>query len=291
MLNIREALYWEKRTDARVLCTLCPHRCLLSPEESGLCGARKNQEGTLIPLTYGEVSSLALDPIEKKPLRRFHPGSVILSVGSVGCNMNCPYCQNHEIARGIPGQVRTRYMSPESLVEKALSLTGQGNIGLAYTYNEPLIWYEMILDTGRLIREAGMKNVLVTNGFISPEPLEQLLPLVDALNIDLKSFRPEVYRDRLGGGLETVKETIRMAARQCHVEVTTLVVPGMNDDPEEIRQLAAFLGEISPDIPLHLTRFFPRHRMSDGSPTPAGTLNLLVRLAGQYLNHVYPGNI
>lgn len=291
MLNIREALYWEKRTDARVLCTLCPHRCLLSPEESGLCGARKNQEGTLIPLTYGEVSSLALDPIEKKPLRRFHPGSVILSVGSVGCNMNCPYCQNHEIARGIPGQVRTRYMSPESLVEKALSLTGQGNIGLAYTYNEPLIWYEMILDTGRLIREAGMKNVLVTNGFISLEPLEQLLPLVDALNIDLKSFRPEVYRDRLGGGLETVKETIRMAARQCHVEVTTLVVPGMNDDPEEIRQLAAFLGEISPDIPLHLTRFFPRHRMSDGSPTPAGTLNLLVRLAGQYLNHVYPGNI
>lgn len=291
MLNIREALYWEKRADAQVLCTLCPHRCLLSPEESGLCGARKNQEGTLIPLTYGEVSSLALDPIEKKPLRRFHPGSVILSVGSVGCNMNCPYCQNHEIARGIPGQVRTRYMSPESLVEKALSLTGQGNIGLAYTYNEPLIWYEMILDTGRLIREAGMKNVLVTNGFISPEPLEQLLPLVDALNIDLKSFRPEVYRDRLGGGLETVKETIRMAARQCHVEVTTLVVPGMNDDPEEIRQLAAFLGEISPDIPLHLTRFFPRHRMSDGSPTPAGTLNLLVRLAGQYLNHVYPGNI
>lgn len=291
MLNIREALYWEKRADAQVLCTLCPHRCLLSPEESGLCGARKNREGTLIPLTYGEVSSLALDPIEKKPLRRFHPGSVILSVGSVGCNMDCPYCQNHEIARGIPGLVRTRYMSPESLVEKALSLTGQGNIGLAYTYNEPLIWYEMVLDTGRLIREAGMKNVLVTNGFISPEPLEQLLPLVDALNIDLKSFRPEVYRDRLGGGLKTVKETIRMAARQCHVEVTTLVVPGMNDDPEEIRQLAAFLGEISPDIPLHLTRFFPRHRMSDGSPTPAGTLNLLVRLAGQYLNHVYPGNI
>ena len=208
----------------KVSCDLCFHRCALAEGQTGLCRARANRGGEIVPLNYGRLTALALDPIEKKPLRRFHPGSLILSAGSFGCNLRCPFCQNAEIAAAGPESF-TRDCSPEQLVQTALELRSRGNIGVAYTYNEPLVGYEYVRDCARLVHQAGMVNVLVTNGTIQPGPWEALLPLLDAVNIDLKGFT-QVWYSTLGGDLETVRRSISMAARACHVEVTTLVVPG-----------------------------------------------------------------
>ena len=272
-----------------MICELCFHRCDIPEGRDGLCRARGCRGGRIVPLNYGSLTSLALDPIEKKPLRRFRPGSLILSVGSFGCNLRCPFCQNHEISMAGEHGIRTAEVSPEQLAAQAAELVPRGNIGVAYTYNEPLVGYEYVRDCAALVRRRGMVNVLVTNGTISEAPWQALLPLIDAANIDLKGFTPEYYR-RLGGSLETAKRSIAQAAERCHVEITTLLIPGKNDSAAEIRDLARWLAGIDPGIPLHLSRFFPRYRMTDRSPTPVERVYALAEEAGAYLAHVYTGN-
>lgn len=242
----------------------------------------------MVSLSYGRLTALSLDPIEKKPLRRFNPGSVILSAGSFGCNMRCPFCQNSDISMA-GAAFETISMSPAALVERAASLKLRGNIGIAYTYNEPLVGYEYVRDCARLAREAGLCNVLVTNGMICDEPLRALLPFIDAMNIDLKCFSAEGYR-RLGGDFATVQNTIRTSATACHVEVTTLVVPGLSDSHTDMAAEAAWLSEIDPAIPLHISRFFPRYHMASASPTPLSTLYALRDIAAEQLTYVYTGN-
>ena len=273
----------------KALCELCFHHCALDDGQTGLCRARACQDGKIVSLNYGKLTSLALDPIEKKPLRRFHPGSLILSVGSFGCNLRCPFCQNHEISMAGDSGIPTVEVSPEQLATKAAELVPHGNIGVAYTYNEPLIGYEYVQDCASLVHDQGMVNVLVTNGTVEEEPWRALLPLIDASNIDLKGFTPAWYR-QLGGNLETVKRSIALAAERCHVEVTTLLIPGENDSEEEIRELARWLASISSEIPLHLSRFFPRYRMLDRPPTPVEQVSCLAETARRYLSYVYTGN-
>lgn len=271
-----------------VTCDLCFHHCTLAQGQTGACRARANREGTIVPLNYGRLTALALDPIEKKPLRRFYPGSRILSVGSFGCNLRCPFCQNAEIAAAGAGSC-TWDCTPDQLVREALRLRDRGNIGVAYTYNEPLVGYEYVRDCARLVRQAGMVNVLVTNGTIEERPWRELLPWLDGVNIDLKGFTPDWYR-RLGGDLETVRRSIALAAEHCHLEVTTLIVPGENDSEAEMRALSAWLVSVRPDIPLHVSRFFPRHRMQDRPPTPVATVRRLAEVAREQLQYVYTGN-
>ena len=276
-------------------CEVCFRQCRLEEGQTGFCGARENRGGMIIPKSYGQLTAIALDPIEKKPLARFFPGSMILSVGSYGCSMACPFCQNHEIAR--PADVPpTQYVIPEELAKAAVRLKRQGNIGVAYTYNEMTTAYEYIRDTAKLVRAQGMKNVLVTNGNVRAEVLKTFLPYIDAMNVDLKCFSEKAYREVLSGDLPTVKEFIRLAAEaeHCHVELTTLIVPGMNDAEEEMREacrwIASLAGGAGRKIPLHVTRFFPRFRMSGGRPTPVRTVYRLADVARETLEYVYTGN-
>lgn len=274
---------------SEAICQLCPHRCRVEEGHTGLCGARANRGGKIICKNYGKITSLALDPIEKKPLRRFHPGSRILSAGSYGCNLRCPFCQNHAISMADGAKVRSAFLSPEELVQKAQELVPKGNIGLAFTYNEPLISYEYVRDCAEFCRKADLRTVAVTNGYICEEPLRRLLPLLDAVNIDLKGFTAEYYR-KLGGTLEDVKRSISICAEACHVEVTTLIVPGENDGAEEMRRLSGWLASVSPEIPLHVTRFFPYYHMAEQPPTPVETVYSLASIARNSLRYVYEGN-
>ena len=271
------------------ICTLCMHRCALSEGQYGRCRARKNEKGRIICANYGKLTALMLDPIEKKPLRYFFPGSRILSVGSFGCNLACPFCQNHEISMASPASAEYREISPEALTSLALRCRDQGSIGLAFTYNEPLVGYEFVRDTARLAHSQGLKNVLVTNGSAHLSILEELLPYIDAMNIDLKGFSSAYYR-RLGGDLETVLAFIQRAAKDCHVELTTLIVPGENDSEEEMEREAQWIASIDPKIPLHVTRFFPRYRMQDREATDVGRILRLKVIAGRQLAYVCTGN-
>ncbi len=274
----------------KAICPICPKQCALEEGQLGFCRARINRGGVVECENYGRVTSLALDPIEKKPLKHFHPGSRILSVGSYGCNMDCAYCQNCEIARADSDSVQWEELAPESLVAFAKQTQPQGNIGLAFTYNEPLIGYEFVLDTARLAKQEELQVVLVTNGMIQPEPWDRLLPYVDAANIDLKSFTQQGYR-ALGGDFDTVKQTIASAVGRIHLELTTLIVPGFNDTVQEMRDEATWIASLSPEIALHLSRFFPRHRMQDRAPTPPETLLELAAIARERLEFVYTGNL
>ncbi len=268
-------------------CTICAHHCELREGKTGYCGARELRNGENFSLNYGEITGLALDPVEKKPLARFFPGRRILSLGSWGCNMRCPWCQNDHISRGPVRSVRIR---PEEIISRALELLPRGNIGIAYTYNEPLIMPEFIRDTAFSAREAGLKNVLVSNGMASPKVLASLLPAIDALNIDLKSIREDAYA-RIGGDLKTVLENIRLSSKTAHVEVTTLIVPGFNDREDEMRELSETLADINPEIPLHVTRFFPAGEMLTTPPTPVRTVYRMAEIAHETLKYVYTGNI
>jgi len=292
-------MFWSAAENGSVRCGLCPHRCLIANDSAGLCGVRENRGGELIASGYGVVSSVALDPIEKKPLYMFHPGKHILSIGGFGCNLQCPFCQNSEISieyavnpeftgNGRWSAAKGRLLTPENIEELAVRTVPEGNIGIAYTYNEPLIGFEFLLDCAKLVRNAGLNNVLVTNGCINNEPLEALLPLVDAMNIDLKGFSDAFYK-KVRGDLETVKETIRLAHSRCHVEVTTLVIPGENED--DVESLSEWLASVDPDIPLHLSRFFPRFRYSDRAPTPRETILRLRKIAQNRLTNVFAGNM
>lgn len=275
----------------RTVCQVCMHHCALEEGQKGICGVRVNQGGTIRCDNYGRVTALALDPMEKKPLNLFYPGSMILSVGSYGCNLRCPFCQNHEISMAESGQGNREsvWMSPEMLADKALACKGLGNVGVAFTYNEPLVGWEYMRDTAKLVKEAGMVNVLVTNGTAFPEILNQLIPYIDAMNIDLKGFTQEYYK-KLGGDLEIVKTFIVQAAASCHVELTTLVVPGENDSPEEMEKEARWIASVGKEIPLHVTRFFPRYHMRDREATEIGQVYQLAEVARRYLDHVFVGN-
>ena len=270
-------------------CQVCMHHCSLGPGQTGFCLARKNENGAVICGNYGRVTSMALDPIEKKPLKMFRPGSRILSVGSYGCNLRCPFCQNYEISMADEAAAGALYISPKELAQKALEYKAAGNIGVAFTYNEPLVGWESVRDTAKLVREAGMVIVLVTNGSATLEVLEELLPFTDAMNIDLKGFRADYYR-KLGGDLETVKAFIRHAAASCHVEITTLIVPEENDSLEEMEEEAQWIASLDGEIPLHVTRFFPRYHMENRGPTDIGRVYLLAETARKYLKNVFVGN-
>jgi pyruvate formate lyase activating enzyme len=285
------ALYFDKIKNSKVRCHLCPHNCVIKPDGVGACRVRKNIDGELYSLNYGKVTSIALDPIEKKPLFRFHPGSMILSAGSFGCNLKCSFCQNWSIAHGSEASNYTVDVKPGELVNKAMETRNRGNIGIAYTYNEPSIWFEYVYDTARLAKKEGLVNVLVTNGFISIEPLMDLLPFIDAVNIDVKAFTPSFYSKICGAVFENVKETVEICAKKCHVEITTLVIPDLNDSLEEIEELSRWLSSISPEIPLHLPRFFPNYRMTDKLPTPVETLKKARDKALGWLRFVYMGNV
>ena len=267
-------------------CNICPHQCVLEKNQTGFCRARKNVRGEIVSDNYGKVTSIALDPIEKKPLRRFFPGTRILSIGSFGCNLRCPYCQNHEISMSNALSTHSDYLAPEKMLSLTLSCISQGNIGLAFTYNEPLIGYEYVRDTARLIRDNNLQTVVVTNAYVLPDVFESLLPYISAFNIDLKSFSEDFYRD-ISGDLKTVKDNIRLACKKNHVELTTLIIPGKNDDPENIAALARWVSSINPEIALHLTRFYPRYKMSHMNPTKLHTIHELKAEAEKYLKHVY----
>ena len=282
------------------VCETCFRRCELKEGQTGFCGGRSCREGSVAARNYGCVTALALDPIEKKPLNRFHPGSLVLSVGSYGCNLRCPFCQNADISwskEALALADRTEYVSPEELAYLAASYRGRGNLGVAFTYNEPLIGWEYVRDTAKLVKQAGMRNVLVTNGTASLAVLEELAPYIDAMNIDLKGFS-EVYYRTLGGSFAMVRDFISRAVQVCHVELTTLIVPGENDDEEAMRALTRWVSglkdadgrTVGTEIPLHISRFFPRFKMTDRGPTPVKTIYRLAEIAGERLRYVYPGN-
>lgn len=281
---IHAAAYWEK-TDADVICRLCPHECRLSDSKPGICGCRFNQNGELVTDNYGELVSLAVDPIEKKPLYHFYPGSGILSTGCNCCNLGCLHCQNWTISQE---KSPTVFKTPLELVELALR---HKSLGVAFTYTEPMVWFEYIMDTAPLLRERGLKVVLVTNGFINPQPLAELLPVTDAMNIDLKSIRPDFYTRICKGMLEPVMETIRcVAASDVHMEITNLLIPGRNDSDTDIEQLVEFVASLSTMIPLHLSAYHPDYKM-DEEPTSAETVLRARDLARKRLSYVYAGNI
>ena len=274
-------------------CNVCFHHCQIPEGGRGFCGARTCVDGRIQAENYGKITSLALDPIEKKPLARFRLGSRILSVGSYGCNLRCPFCQNHEIswsAQAMALANRAETMTPEELVDLAMQLRPRRNIGLAFTYNEPLIGWEFVRDTAKLAKEQGLVNVMVTNGTAELPVLEELLPYIDAMNIDLKGFTEHYYTDVLGGSLEMVKAFITRAAEACHVELTTLIVPGENDSEEEMRKLSAWAAGLNKEIPLHISRFFPRFHMMDRPPTNVAQIYHLAEIARENLAFVYTGN-
>ena len=279
-------------------CEVCFRHCELKEGQTGFCGARICAGGKVTASNYGRVTSLALDPIEKKPLNRFMPGSRILSVGSYGCNLRCPFCQNHDISwskEAMRYADRAERITPEQLVQTAAYYRRKGNIGLAFTYNEPLVGYEFVRDTAKLVREAGMVNVLVSNGTASTAVLEEILPYMDAMNIDLKGFTDRYYRDVLGGDRDMVMRFIERAAQSCHVELTTLIIPGENDSEEEMRQMCGWISDLKgvvpgEEIPLHISRFFPRFHMTDRGPTSVALIYRLADVAREQLRYVYTGN-
>lgn len=272
-------------------CYICPHACTLNEGQVGICRARRNKHGAVVSDSYGRITSLALDPIEKKPLVRFMPGSMILSAGSFGCNLRCPFCQNASIAHAGIDDVLWQEITPEQLAEQAIRLKVRGNVGVAYTYNEPLVNFEFVRDCAKLAHDAGLVNVLVSNGMANAEIITELAPLLDAVNIDLKGFTQDFY-DFVEGSLDTVKQTIKLLVDcpTCHVEATTLVIPGKNDTDEEIDALARWLASLDYEIPYHVSRFFPCYKMSDTKPTSVRTVYHLAEVARRHLRYVYTGN-
>ena len=283
------------------VCNVCFRHCSINDGELGFCRARSSKDGHVYPINYSRITSLALDPIEKKPLNRFYPGSRILSVGSFGCNLRCPFCQNSEISwddQVDRWQKQAESLSPKELADIAKECVSRGNIGVAFTYNEPLIGYEYVRDTAKLIHDMGMKNVLVTNGTATKEVYDKLADYIDAMNIDLKGFNEHYYRDVLKGDLDMVLEMIESAVKRCHVELTTLIIPGENDSEEEMRQISTWISElkdangntIGRNIPLHISRFFPCFHMTDRDATDVSKVYRLADIAREKLKYVYTGN-
>jgi pyruvate formate lyase activating enzyme len=282
---MKEALYYKKLDLQKVQCFLCPHHCVIAPDKSGLCMVRRNLEGILYATEYSKTIAVNNDPIEKKPLYHFHPGKMLLSIGPNGCNFACNNCQNWEISQK-PAPTQT--LTPE----QAVAVTKRaGSIGISYTYTEPLVWFEYVLDTAKLARQEGLVNVLVSNGYIEPEPYEELLPWIDAVNIDVKSMREDFYKEIVHGTLAPVLKTCQLSYGRIHLEVTNLVIPTLNDSPEDFNLLADWIHDtLGPDVPLHFSRYFPAYKATQ-PPTPPGTLMKARDLAMKKLHYVYVGNI
>ncbi len=285
-MSTRAAAHWEARPDRRVACHLCPVGCVLRPGQTGPCGTRANEDGQMVALRYGKLVAAGIDPIEKKPLYHFLPGAPILSVAGTGCNLHCAFCQNWSISQRHDGA--TEDLSPAQVVQLARD---HGSHGIAYTYSEPLVWFEFVRDTARLAHDAGLVNVIVSNGYIEPEPLQELIPLLDAANIDLKSMEERFYRNVCRGSLASVLGTITALQRApVHLEVTNLVIPGYNDRDDQILRLRDFLADLSPDIPLHLSAYHPAWQF-DAPATPPAALERAAQLCATRLPFVYVGNV
>lgn len=279
-------------------CDVCFRQCEIPEGGRGFCGARTCADGRVVAGNYARITSAALDPIEKKPLKMFEPGKKILSIGSYGCNLRCPFCQNNDISWGEAVAYIAReaeYRAPEEIVEKAIELKPGGNIGIAFTYNEPLVGYEFVRDTAKLAKESGLKIVLVSNGTASRRVYAEIAPYIDAMNIDLKAFTDGFYRNLIGGDFQMTKEFIESAVAGCHVELTTLIIPGENDSEEEMRALSGWVASLEEKsgrkIPLHVTRFFPQFKMIDRGPTPVETVYKLAEVARENLEYVFTGNV
>jgi pyruvate formate lyase activating enzyme len=287
-VQARSAAYFTREgTGAR--CQLCPHNCRLKPGQAGLCRVRECREGgKLVTRSYGSVSSIALDPVEKKPLYHYYPGSTILSLGSFGCNLRCQYCQNWQISQQV---LEARAITPQAVAELAQAYGNEGCIGAAFTYNEPAIWYEFVWDAAEHIKAAELAVVLVTNGYMSPKPWRELLTRVDAVNVDIKGWSEEFYRRLCGGRLEPVLDNVEAARELCHVELTYLIVPGCNDDDDSIRGFARWVSErLGRGTPVHFSRYFPNYSL-DIEATPISTMEKAHRLAQEQLDFVYLGNV
>ena len=286
-----ECRYYKHLDDGRVECTLCPHHCRIAEGKTGICRSRRNQNGVLVSEVYGKPCSLAIDPIEKKPLYHFHPGTTCLSLACTGCNFRCLNCQNHDISQVAPSDVNHYELSPEDVVALCLK---HHCPGIAYTYTEPLTYLEYIIDCARLAHEAGLWNILVTAGYVCQEPLADLLPYLDAANVDLKSFSDDIYNKVSGGHLQPVLDTI-LAMKQAGVwvEITNLVIPTVNDDLDMIRRMCRWLADNGlAEAPLHFSRFFPRYKMQDVPPTPIATLKAAKQIAEEEgTKYVYLGNV
>lgn len=281
---MKEALYYDKLDDKAVKCNLCPNYCYVKDGSFGSCRSRKNVSGVLVATNYGRTVSIAFDPIEKKPLYHYYPGTQILSLGANSCNLQCDFCQNYQISQE---DCSTQILLPDELIDIMLRKNLKQ---VAFTYTEPFTWYEYIIDCGKKLTEQGIKLILVTNGYVNQEPLKELLPYIDAMNIDLKSSRDDFYTKICRGKLEPVMETIKTAAKHCHVELTNLIIPGLNDAEDEIQELVSIVAEINPDIPLHLSRYYPQYKCTQPS-TPVQTLLNAYQKAKQRLSYVYVGNI
>ena len=280
------------------VCDVCFRHCIIEENSTGFCGARTCRNGQIVAGNYGRLTSIALDPIEKKPLKMFYAGTKVLSLGSYGCNLRCPFCQNYSISwsqKAFEYKDKADCYTPEEIVKTALALRGRGNIGLAFTYNEPLIGYEFVRDTAKLAREAGLKNVLVTNGTATQKVLKEISPYIDAMNIDLKAFTDNFYKGLLDGDFQMVKDFIEGAVQSCHVELTTLILPDENDSEEEMRELSVWVAGLekkhNKKIPLHITRFFPAFKLADKISTPISTIHQLVKVARENLEFVFAGNV
>ena len=283
---MHEALYYEKLDGKKVHCHLCPYNCMIADGGKGACGVRVNKDGTLYSEVYAKTTGIALDPIEKKPLYRYHPGEHILSLGTRGCNFHCAFCQNWQISQELDAP--TQAITSEEIIERAKALK---SFGIAYTYNEPFIWYEFVLDTAKLAKKNGLENVLVTNGYVNMEPLEGMLPYIGAMNIDLKSFDDNFYVKVCRGRLKPVLDVIKRSAKSCHVELTNLIIPTLNDSEDEIKKMADWIyTNLGPEAPLHLSRYFPCYNMSI-APTPVATMKMAERIAKEKLKYVYLGNV
>jgi len=288
---MKEALYYRSIGNKKVRCELCPHNCTILPGNSGICLVRKNVDGKLISEVYGRPVSIHSDPVEKKPLYHFYPGYQVVSIGTFGCNLKCEFCQNSEISqKHITDNLLSDERSLEEIIE--LAMLKQRNIGLAYTYNEPIVFYEYMMDLAVIIKSRGMKNIMVSNGYINPEPLGELLKVIDAFNIDLKSINNDFYRKYTKSSLNPVLETISTIAQSGkHLELTFLAIPGLNDDFEElIRIIDWIVNHCGNSVVLHISRYFPAYKMNI-APTPLKTLESLYSIAKRKLNYVYLGNV
>jgi len=279
-------------------CEVCYRHCNINEGGTGFCGVRTCKDGKVIPGNYGKITAVALDPIEKKPLKMFMSGSKILSIGSYGCNLRCPFCQNYDISWGREIKSfagRTQIISPKDIVLKAIDLKSQGNIGIAFTYNEPLLGYEFVRDTARFAKEKDLVTVLVTNGTASAQVYEEIAPYIDAMNIDIKSFSSDFYRNLINGDLAMIKDFIDRSVKSCHVELTNLIIPGENDSEEEMRELSKWIHfleiKTGKKIPLHVTRFFPKFHMTDRDATNIDLIYRLADVARENLEFVFEGNV
>jgi pyruvate formate lyase activating enzyme len=290
---IKDAMLWAPLAGGKVACALCSHRCVVAPSKAGICAVRENREGKLVTLVYGEAIAAHVDPVEKKPLYHFYPGSKALSIATAGCNFRCAFCQNWEISqapRRKDGGIGGHKLPPREIVREALA---QECRSISYTYTEPTIFFEYAFDTAKLAKEAGLANNFVTNGYMTEEALTAIRPYLDAANVDLKAFKDETYKKVCGARLEPVLESIRrMRKLGIWVEVTTLVVPGLNDGAEELTAIARFIAGVDPDIPWHISRFHPDFEYADAPPTPAKTLRLAAEIGKREgLRYLYIGNM